>query len=221
MPQTKYLGFITAVFATCLVVSNIMAVKVGNFGGAFLTVAVILFPITYIINDVLTEVYGYAAARRVLWTGFACNLLAVAAIGASIYIPAAPFFENQAAYQTILGFSGRLLVASFIAFIAGGFTNAYIMAKMKIWSNGKYLWMRTIGSTIVGEGVDTALFTIIAFFGVFPNANIGQVILGEWVFKTAFEAAFTPFTYLAVNRLKRAEGIDVYDRATNFSPVKF
>jgi uncharacterized integral membrane protein (TIGR00697 family) len=219
MPQTKYLGVITAIFATCLVVSNIIAVKVGNFGGVFLTVAVILFPLTYIINDVLTEVYGYAAARRVLWTGFGCNLLAVIAIAASIYVPAAPFFGNQAAYEAILGFSPRLLIASFVAFLAGGFTNAYIMAKMKIWSNGKNLWQRTIGSTIVGEGVDTAIFTLIAFLGVFPGANLVQVILGEWVFKTLFEAVATPFTYLVVARLKRAEGIDVYDRETNFSPV--
>lgn len=221
MQQTKYLGFISTVFATCLVVSNIIAVKVGNFGGAFLTVAVILFPVTYIINDVLTEVYGYAAARRVLWTGFFCNLLAVVAIGASIYIPSAPFFENQEAFKTILGFSPRLLVASFIAFVAGGFTNAFIMAKMKIWSKGKHLWQRTIGSTIVGEGVDTFIFTMIAFFGVFPNANIAQVILGEWIFKTLFEVVATPFTYLVINFLKRKEGIDVYDTQTNFSPVKF
>lgn len=220
MPQTKYLGLITAIFSTCLVVSNIIAVKVGNFGGAFLTVAVIFFPLTYIINDVLTEVYGYAAARRVLWVGFTCNLLAVLAIGISVYIPAAPFFGNQAAYEAILGFSPRLLVASFVAFMAGGFTNAYIMAKMKIWSQGKRLWQRTIGSTIVGEGVDTTIFTVIAFLGVFSGANIAQIILGEWIFKTVFEVVATPFTYMVVGRLKKAEGIDVYDTSTNFNPVR-
>lgn len=219
MKQTKYLGFITAVFTTCLIVSNIIAIKVGNFGGAFLTVAVILFPLTYIINDVLTEVYGYAAARRVLWTGFFCNLFAVLAITASIYIPGAPFFEHQEAFKTILGFSPRLLVASFVAFVAGGFTNAFIMAKMKIHSKGKHLWQRTIGSTIVGEGVDTFIFTMIAFFGVFPGANIIQVILGEWVFKTVLEVVATPVTYAVIGYLKKAEGLDVYDTNTNFSPV--
>lgn len=219
MKQTKFLGFITALFTTSLVVSNIIGSKIASFGGVYLSVADIMFPITYIVNDVLTEVYGYAAARRVLWTGYICNLIAVVVLMISVKIPGAPFYNDQAAYAVIFNFTPRLLFASFLAFMAGGFSNAYIMAKMKIWQKGKHLWMRTIGSTIVGEGFDSLIFNVVAFAGVFTWHDISVVVFNEWLLKTAYETVVTPFTYLAVAYLKKTEGIDVYDTDTNFSPV--
>ena len=219
--QSKFFSLIAAVFTTILVISNIIAVKIGSFGGYFLPVGVILFPISYIINDILTEVYGYAAARRVIWTGFLCNLLAVLAIAIAIRVPSAPFFGGQDAFTQILGFTPRLLVASFTAYLAGGFSNSLLMAKMKIWSKGKNLWMRTIGSTIVGEGLDSFIFIVIAFYGIFPGAQIANLVLTQWVFKTLFEAVLTPVTYGVVGLLKKAEGIDHYDTKTNFSLLKY
>lgn len=220
MNSSKFYQFISAFFVTCLIISNIIAVKIGAFGSYFLPVAVILFPITYIIGDVLTEVYGYAAARRAIWTGFACNLLAVIAIYLSIKIPSAPFFANQKAFVDILGFTPRLLAASFIAYLVGQFTNSLVLAKMKIKTNGKYLWMRTIGSTIVGEGLDSGIFITLAFWGIMPGSVIGPLILTQWIFKTLFEVVATPVTYLVVGMLKKKEGVDVYDRETKFSPIK-
>ncbi len=220
MPNSKFYQFISALFVTCLIISNIIAVKIGAFGSYFLPVAVILFPITYIIGDVLTEVYGYAAARHAIWMGFFCNLVAVVAIYIGIKITPAPFFQNQAAFEQILGFTPRLLVASFIAYLVGQFVNSMVLAKMKIATNGKHLWMRTIGSTIVGEGLDSALFISIAFWGIMPPSVIGTLIVTQWIFKTLFETVATPITYLVVGYLKKNEKIDVYDKDTNFSPVK-
>lgn len=220
MQNSKFYQFISALFVTCLVISNIIAVKIGMFGGYFLPVAVILFPITYIIGDILTEVYGYAAARRVIWTGFACNLIAVIAIYISIHIPAAPFFAHQSAYADILGFTPRLLVASFVAYLIGQFANSLVLAKMKIATNGKHLWTRTIGSTIVGEGLDSLVFISLAFWGVMPGVAIGTLILTQWIFKMLFETVATPITYLVIGYLKKSEQIDVYDRETSFNPLK-
>lgn len=219
MQNSKFYQLITALFVTCLIVSNIIAVKIGAFGSYFLPVGVILFPITYIIGDVLTEVYGYGAARRAIWIGFFCNLIAVIAIYISIQIPSAPFFANQKAFEQILGFAPRLLVASFIAYLIGQFANSLVMAKMKIKTAGKHLWMRTIGSTIIGEGLDSLVFIVIAFYGVMPSSVIGGLVLAQWVFKTLFEVVATPFTYLVVNYLKKTEMIDVYDKDTSFNPL--
>ena len=220
MPQSKFFQLISALFVTCLIISNIIAVKIGAFGSYFLPVAVILFPITYIIGDVLTEVYGYAAARRAIWTGFFCNLLAVVAIWIAIKIPAAPFFINNQAFTDILGFTPRLLAASFVAYLIGQFANSTVLAKLKVRTQGKYLWMRTIGSTIVGEGLDSLVFISLAFYGVMPNAVIGPLILTKWAFKTLFEFVATPVTYAVVGYLKKTEQIDVYDRDTKFNPIK-
>ncbi len=169
----------------------------------------------------MTEVYGYAAARRVLWTGFLCNAVAVIVITVAVQLAPAPFFTDQAAYATILGFSGRLLAASFVAYLCGGFTNSFIMAKMKVWMKGKKLWMRTIASTVVGEGIDTAIFTSIAFAGVFASGQLVSVIVAEWIVKSLFEIVCTPITYSVVNFLKRAENIDHYDIKTDFNPLKY
>lgn len=220
MGQSKFFQFVAALFVTCLIVSNIIAVKIGAFGGYFLPVAVILFPVTYIIGDVLTEVYGYAAARRVIWTGFLCNLIAVLAIWVSIRIPAAPFFPHAEAFANILGFTPRLLFASFVAYLLGQFVNSITLAKLKIRTQGKHLWLRTVGSTILGEGLDSLVFLMLAFAGVMPASVIGTLILTQWAFKVLFEAVCTPVTYAVVGYLKRKEGVDAYDTNVSFNPVK-
>lgn len=226
----RWFPLVTAVFVTTLIVSNIIAVKVVQIGPLFLPAAVILFPVAYIFGDILTEVYGYAQARRVIWTGFFCNLLAVAAIWIGGLLPAAPFWTAgsldsaqaaQGAYQAILGFTPRLLLASFIAYLAGEFLNSFVMAKLKVKTLGRFLWLRTIASTLLGQGVDSAIFLTIAFYGIFTPADLGRAILSQWSFKVAYEALATPLTYLVVGWLKRLEQEDYYDRETNFNPVKF
>ena len=228
MRAYRYFPLVTAVFVTCLIVSNIIAVKIAAVGPFVLPVAVIIFPISYIFGDVLTEVYGYARARQVIWIGFGCNLLAVLAIWVGGRLPAAPFWnasvypssaEAQHAYQAILGFTPRLLLASFTAYLAGEFLNSFVLAKLKIATHGKQLWLRTIGSTLVGQLADSGLFIFIAFVGILPGAILGQTILTQWLFKSAYEALATPLTYLVVNFLKRAENEDYYDRDTHFNPV--
>lgn len=214
----RYLDLLTAVFVTTLLVSNIIASKIGAFGPWFMPVGVIIFPISYVLGDVLTEVYGYAVMRRVIWTGFLCNLLAVIAYTVSRAIPAAPFYEAQASFDLIFGSTPRLLIASFVAYLIGSFMNAYVLARMKVSTNGKFLWMRTIGSTIVGEGLDSFVFIAIAFYGIFTPEQIGMIALTQWIFKSAFEAVMTPFTYIVVGALKKAENVDHYDRGTNFQP---
>lgn len=222
--------FITAVFVTTLVTSNIIAVKVVYIAGLYLPAAVILFPIAYIFGDVLTEVYGYARARQVIWTGFFCNLLAVIAIWIAGQLPAAPFWSlapfttpqaAQQAYQAILGFTPRLLAASFIAYLIGEFLNSIVLAKLKVKTNGRFLWVRTIGSTIIGQGADSAVFITIAFGGIFPTGDLGRAILSQWLFKVVYETLATPLTYWVVNTLKRVEHEDYFDRDTNFTPVPF
>ena len=226
----RYFPLVTALFVTTLVISNIIAVKVAAIGGLFLPAAVILFPIAYIFGDVLTEVYGYARARQVIWTGFFCNLVAVIAIWIAGLLPAAPFWSAgsfttpdsaQQAYQAILGFTPRLLVASFIAYLIGEFLNSFVLAKLKVRTAGRFLWLRTITSTIVGEGADSLVFLTIAFYGIFPPGNLATAILSQWLFKVAYEVLATPLTYGVVRWLKRAEGEDYFDRGTNFNPVRY
>jgi hypothetical protein len=230
----RFLPIVTSIFVTCLIVSNIIAVKIASFGSLpligplFLPVAVIVFPISYIFGDVLTEVYGYARARQVIWIGFGCNLLAVAAIWAGGLLPGAPFWNAgvyesphaaQAAYEAILGFTPRLLAASFTAYLAGEFLNSYVLAKLKVATAGKWLWLRTISSTLVGQLADSGLFIAIAFAGVVPVTALGRLIVTQWLFKCAYEAAATPLTYVVVGFLKRWEKEDHYDRDTNFNPL--
>ncbi len=234
MRAYRYFTPITAVFVTCLIISNIIAVKLAAFGELplagplFLPAAVIIFPISYIFGDVLTEVYGYARARQVIWTGFACNLFAVITIWIGGQLPPAPFWNAavydspaaaQQAYDAILGFTPRLLLASFTAYLAGEFLNSFVIAKLKIATAGKHLWARTIGSTLVGQLADSGVFITIAFAGILPTVDLGPLVVAQWLFKSAYEALATPLTYVAVNFLKRAENEDYYDRDTNFSPV--
>lgn len=224
----RWFPFVSAVFVTTLIISNIIAVKVVHIAGLFVPAAVILFPVAYIFGDILTEVYGYGRARQVIWTGFLCNLLAVVAIWIGGQLPAAPFWSAgvfkdpqsaQQAYQAILGFTPRLLAASFIAYLIGEFLNSFVLAKLKVKTEGRFLWLRTITSTIVGEGADSLVFISIAFWGIFSPASIGSAILSQWLFKVTYETLATPLTYLVVYALKRAENEDYYDRDTDFNPV--
>lgn len=221
MKVSSWFVVIAAVFVTCLITANIIAVKFILFLGFLVPAGIIVFPLSYLFGDILTEVYGYAAARRVIWLGFACNLLTVIAIYIGGIAPAAPFWQNQAAYNIILGSTPRLLLASFVAYLVGEFTNSFVLAKLKIATRGRWLWTRTIGSTLVGEGIDTVIFISVAFLGVIPTASLAQAILTQWVFKVAYEVVATPLTYLIVGFLKRKEGVDTYDYGTNFSPVIF
>ncbi|MFZ5789974.1 MAG: queuosine precursor transporter [Pseudomonadota bacterium] len=210
---------VAGLFVTCLIVSNIIAVKLIEVHGFVLTAATVIFPVSYIIGDVLTEVYGYARARRVIWLGFACNLVAVIAIWVGGLLPGAGFWDGQEAWNRILGFTPRLLAASFAAYLVGEFLNSFVLAKMKLATNGRYLWTRTIGSTLVGQLADTGIFVTAAFGGVVPLEVLLNTAGTEWVAKVGYEVLATPLTYLVVGWLKRAEGVDYYDRDTRFNPL--
>lgn len=209
---------VVALFVMSLLLSNIIAAKIITVGGLALSAAIVIFPVSYIIGDVLTEVYGYRRARLVIWIGFLCNLLTVLVVSAVIALPPAPFWEHQQAYETVLGVAPRLMAASLIAYLVGEFTNSYVLAKLKIATQGRWLWTRTISSTLVAQLLDTAIFTGVAFGGVYPIATLAQIALAEWLAKTAYEAAATPLTYLVVGFLKAREGVDVYDTDTRFNP---
>ena len=202
---------IVAVFVTSLVVSNIIAIKLLDVADRVFDAGNILFPLTYLIGDVLTEVYGVRVARRVILLGFACNLLAVGAIQAAVHLPAADFWaENDAAFGDTLGTTWRIFVASLVAYLIGELVNSTLLARLKVVTGGSFLWFRTITSTIFGQGIDTVLFVSIAFAGT--GAPLGEAILTTWVIKVAWETAATPLTYGVVGYLKRTEGVDVYDR---------
>lgn len=210
---------VVAVFVTCLITANITAVKLVSIAGLVLPAGVIVFPISYIAGDVLTEVYGFRQARRVIWLGFFCNVLAVLAIWLGGLLPAAPAFEAQGAYERILGYAPRLLAASFLAYLVGEFANAIVLSKMKVATRGRWLWSRTIGSTVVGQGLDSLVFVAVAFAGTVPPAIIVSAVVAQWLFKCLYEAAATPLTYLVVGRLKRVEGVDAYDRDVSLNPL--
>ena len=208
---------ITVFFVTCLLTANIIASKLVDFGPFTLPAAVIIFPFSYIFGDILTEVYGYRQARRVIWLGFLCNLIFVIFAWLGQILPPASFWTNQEAYEAILGYTPRLLLASFLGYLAGEFSNSFVMAKMKIMTKGKWLWSRTISSTIVGEGLDSVIFIIVAFAGT--PLFVAIMILWHWLVKIAIEVIFTPLTYVIVNYLKKNESIDTYDYQTNFNPL--
>ena len=209
---------VVALFVTCLITANIIAVKLISVFGLVLPAAIIIFPISYILGDVLTEVYGYRQARRVIWLGFSCNLILVVAVWWGQLLPGASFWDGQAAYERILGYTPRILAASFVAYLVGEFSNSFVLAKMKIATNGRWLWTRTIGSTLVGQGLDSFVFITLAFGGTIPLSALASAIITQWLAKSIYEAAVTPVTYKVVNFLKRQEGLDVYDYDTQFSP---
>jgi len=209
-----------ALFVTCLLTANTIAAKLILVGGVVLTAGIVIFPISYVIGDVLTEVWGYAAARRVIWLGFACNAVMVAAIWLGGQLPPAPFWTGDAAYAEILGQTPRIVAASFVAYLIGEFANSFVLAKLKIATRGRWLWLRTIGSTVVGQALDTGVFVSLAFAGTVPPGVLAQIIAGQWLFKVLYEAAATPLTYAVVAWLKAREGIDTYDHETDFNPVR-
>jgi uncharacterized integral membrane protein (TIGR00697 family) len=214
--------FITcaALFVTCLLTANTIAAKLIVVGGVVLTAGIVIFPLSYVLGDVLTEVWGYAAARRVIWLGFACNAVMVAAIWIGGVVPSAPFGAGQEAYDKILGQTPRILLASFVAYLIGEFANAFVLAKLKIATRGRWLWMRTIGSTVVGQALDSAVFVTLAFAGTMPGPALAALVVGQWIVKVLYEAAGTPLVYAVVGWLKAREGVDAYDRQTDFNPIR-
>lgn len=210
------LVIIIAVFITCLITANIIAVKVIDLGPFTLPAAIFVFPLSYIFGDVLTEVYGYRVARRVIWLAFGCNLIFVFFTWIGQILPIASFWEAQGAYERILGFAPRLLAASFCGYLVGEFVNSFILARMKILTKGRWLWSRTIGSTIVGQGLDTSIFITLAYIGT--GSPVATMILHHWFFKVGIEAVCTPATYAIVRWLKDKEGSDTYDHDTRYNP---
>ena len=222
-PLSPLLLTLSGLFIAVLLTSNLIAVKLVAFGPLTLPAAVIVFPLSYLFGDVLTEVYGYAVTRRVIWLGFACNLVFVLFILAAGALPGAPGAWDanaQAAFDRILGFTPRLLAASFVAYVAGEFLNSFVMARLKIATQGRWLWTRTIGSTLVGQGVDSAIFITGAFLGVLPPSLLLRTVLYQWGFKTAYEIVATPLTYAVVGFLKRHERQDPFDIGTDFNPFR-
>lgn len=216
--QFKYLDLITALFVSVLLISNIASAKIVQLWWFTFDGGTLLFPLSYIFGDILTEVYGYRRSRRVIWTGFFCALLLGLVVMIVGYLPSADGWNNQAAYDAILGFTPRIIMASLIAYFAGEFSNSFILAKLKIFTKGKYLWVRTISSTIVGEFLDTLIFCFIAFFGVLEPGLLFAVIISNYIFKCGVEVLFTPLTYKIVHFLKRIEHEDYYDYKTDFNP---
>jgi len=218
--QLRWLNLVTALFVTCLVTSNIIAVKIIDVAGVVLPAAVVIFPLSYLFGDVLTEVYGFARARQVIWIGFGCNALAVLAIWIGGRLPSAVFWDGQTAYVRILGSTPRLLLASFGAYLVGEFLNSLVLARLKVATRGRWLWTRTIGSTLVGQGADSVVFILAAFAGTMDGASLARVVIAQWLVKSAYEIVATPLTYAVVRFLKRTEREDVYDTHTNFNPFR-
>jgi uncharacterized integral membrane protein (TIGR00697 family) len=222
----RYYDLIMAAFVAILLLSNIIGASKPSYvtlpGGAEWSfgAGVLFFPISYIIGDVLTEVYGYARARRVIWTGFAALAFMAFMAFVVVSLPPAKGWPGQPAYEFVFGNSWRIVLASMTAFWVGEFANSFVLAKMKVLTRGKHLWTRTIGSTVVGQGLDSLIFYPLAFYGLagWPPEQLMQVVVSQWAIKTAWEAALTPVTYLAVGALKKREGVEVFDEGTNFSP---
>ena len=211
---------VSAVFVTCLITANVIAVKLIDVFGFTMPAGTVIFPISYIFGDILTEVYGYRQARRVIWLGFLCNAIFVGAVWIAQVLPGASFWDAQSAYERILGFTPRLLAASFAAYLVGEFANSYVLARLKILTRGRFLWSRTISSTLVGEGLDSLVFITFIFFGTMPGEILLATIATQWIAKSLYEVIATPITYLIVNYLKRKEQLDTFDYHTDFNPLQ-
>jgi hypothetical protein len=215
----RYYDLVMAAFVTVLLCANLIgASKVASLWGFTFGAGVLFFPISYVFGDVLTEVYGYARARKVVWAGFSALIFASFMSWAILAFPPAAGWEHQAAFETVFSNTWRIVLASLTAYFCGEFCNSYVLAKMKLWTGGRLLWSRTIGSTIVGEAVDSLIFYPLAFLGVWPNDLVLRVLLDNYLLKVAWEVVMTPLTYKVVNFLKRAESEDYFDRDTNFTP---
>lgn len=217
-PLESYFAYIVALFVSFLLISNIASTKILSLWIFTFDGGTLLFPLTYIFGDILTEVYGFKKAKKAIWIGFFCAALMTIIFAIVQFLPSASGWENQTAFELILGMAPRIVLASLVAYLAGSFTNSIILAKMKLITKGKYLWSRTIGSTIAGEFVDTTLFCTIAFFGILNTDLLIAVIISNYFFKVGIEIIFTPLTYKIINWLKRKEQIDPFDTKTNFNP---
>jgi uncharacterized integral membrane protein (TIGR00697 family) len=217
-PRYRYLDALITLFVVVLLISNLIAAKFFAIGPLRVSCAQILFPITYIFGDVFTEVYGYSESRRAIWYGFFASFIMVVVTYIATVIPAAPEYTGQVAFATIFKPVGRIVAGSLLAFWCGEFANSFTLAKLKLVTNGKYLWTRTIGSTVVGQAVDTTIVVFAIFYGDASLQVIGKLIISAYLIKVVYEALMTPFTYLVVNALKRAEGVDYFDRQTDFNP---
>lgn len=211
---------VAMVFVAMLMISNTIAVKIIEVGPFTLPAGILCFPLAYIINDCAVEVYGYERVRSIIWWGFGCLLIMAILYFTATIIPSPDFWKNQSAFEKLFGFVPRIVIASFIAYLFGSFLNAYVMSAMKVKMKGKHLWMRTISSTILGEGVDSFVFNFIAFFGVFELNNLLYIAFSGFVLKTIFEIVFTPATYLLVGKLKKYENEDKYDFGISYTPFK-
>ena len=215
----RYYDYVMAAFVAILLLSNLIgASKLATVGGFTFGAGILFFPLSYVIGDVLTEIYGYANARRCVWMGFAALLFMAFMSYVVVAMPAADGWDGQAAYESVFGSTWRIVAASILAFWAGEFVNSFVLAKMKIITAGKHLWARTIGSTVFGQGVDSLIFYPVAFLGIWSTAQVLTVMVTNWFLKVLWEAALTPVTYAVVGWFKAREGVDVFDRGTDFSP---
>lgn len=212
--------YLTCLFVTCLLISNIIAGKLTLIFGLTLPAAVIVFPITYIFGDVLTEVYGYERARLVIWIGFAANLLMSLIFMITVMLPYPKFWINQGSYAVVLGLTPRMVAASLIAYFGGEFTNSFVLSKVKILTKGRWLWIRTIGSTVVGEAIDTLLFILLAFIGSLPLNVILGMVWAQYIWKVGYEILATPLTYRVVGWVKRREQMDIFDYNADYNPFR-
>ncbi len=212
---------ISVIFVTCLLLSNLIAGKLICVFGITLPAAVILFPITYILSDIFTEVYGFQRSRQIIWLGFACNVFAVLVYEATIALPYPDFWANQGAYAAVLGTTPRILVASLVGYLFGEFSNSIILSRMKVLTRGKWLWTRTISSSVVGQAFDTVIFITISFLGTYANNVILQMILFQYLWKLCYEIILTPATYAIVKWMKHKENNDIYDQGVTYNPFRF
>jgi uncharacterized integral membrane protein (TIGR00697 family) len=219
--QFRSFDVVMAAFVAILLLSNVIgAAKVATLGGWEFGAGILFFPLGYVIGDVLTEVYGYARARRCIWVGFSALLFMAFMSWVVVSLPPAPGWTGQAAYESVFGQVPRIVFASIVAFWAGEFVNSYVLARMKIWTQGKHLWSRTIGSTVFGQGVDSLIFYPLAFWGIWGTQQVLTVMVTNWLLKVTWEAVLTPATYLVVAALKRHEGVDLFDEGTDFTPFR-
>lgn len=224
--RLRYFDFVMAAFVTVLLLSNVLGagkvavVELPGIGSWPFGAGILFFPVSYVIGDILTEVYGYARARRCIWAGFAALLFMAFMAFVVVALPPAAGWTGQDAYEQVFGQVPRIVFASMLAFWAGEFVNSYVLARMKIRTRGKHLWTRTIGSTLAGQGVDSLIFYPLAFYGVWSDSLLVEVLLTQWALKVGWEALLTPLTYAVVGFLKRREGVDVYDQGTDFTPFR-
>lgn len=222
----RYFDLVMAAFVTILLLSNVLgagkvaAIELPGIGLWPFGAGILFFPVSYVIGDILTEVYGYARARRCIWAGFGALLFMAFMAWVVVALPPAADWTGQAAYEAVFGQVPRIVLASILAFWAGEFVNSYVLARMKLWTRGRHLWSRTIGSTIVGQGIDSLIFYPLAFYGIWETETLLVVLATQWALKVGWEALLTPVTYAVVGWLKAREGIDVYDEVTDFTPFR-